>query len=34
LPVVFRSNGWRLRILRSNGHGPVRRRRPDRTSGR
>jgi hypothetical protein len=23
--VVFRSNGWRLRILRSNGHGPVRR---------
>jgi hypothetical protein len=31
--VVFRSNGWRLRILRSNGHGPVRRWRPDRTSG-
>jgi hypothetical protein len=32
--VDFRSNGWRLRILRSNGHGPVRCQRPDRTSGR
>jgi hypothetical protein len=23
--IVFRSNGWRLRILRSNSHRPVRR---------
>jgi hypothetical protein len=29
--VVFRSNGWQLRILRSTGHGPVRRWRPDVT---
>jgi hypothetical protein len=32
--VVFRSNDWWLRILRSNGHGSVRCWRPDRTSGR